>query len=125
MSNSNFISPLLEKQLNTDNLDNNFIKPCSHSSITEKRLKIDQNNYINNDSNKPIYSKNKHNSGLRSSFNIENKNPEGKELVPSLEKHYNVLWRKKTNKKNKTWKGDGILSVSGNICYLKDLEGNK
>lgn len=92
MSNSNFISPLLEKQLNTDNLDNNFIKPCSHSSITEKRLKIDQNNYINNDSNKPIYSKNKHNSGLRSSFNIENKNPEGKELVPSLEKHYNVLW---------------------------------
>lgn len=36
---------------------------------------------------------------------------------------YTVLWRKKTNKKNKTWDGDGFLKVSRGYATLQDLDG--
>ncbi|KAF9347001.1 DNA repair and recombination protein rad54b [Mortierella sp. AD094] len=39
------------------------------------------------------------------------------------ERCFNVLWRKKTGKKHKTWDGDGILVVRGTSGTLKDLEG--
>ncbi|CAO3572039.1 unnamed protein product [Mortierella alpina] len=39
------------------------------------------------------------------------------------EKCLNVLWRKKTNKKHKTWDGDGILVINGSIGILKDMDG--
>ncbi|KAJ9221316.1 hypothetical protein DTO271D3_8727 [Paecilomyces variotii] len=39
------------------------------------------------------------------------------------EEYFNVLWRKFTTKKNKTWDGDGILSVRGGYAYLKDVSG--
>ncbi|ORX79931.1 hypothetical protein BCR32DRAFT_28972 [Anaeromyces robustus] len=37
--------------------------------------------------------------------------------------YFNVVWRKKTNKKNKTWEGDGILIVNGKSLLLKDEDG--
>ncbi|RMY82936.1 hypothetical protein D0862_11858 [Hortaea werneckii] len=46
----------------------------------------------------------------------ENGAPEG---------HYNVLWRKFTMKKNKTWDGDGILSVRGGYATLQDISGKE
>ncbi|KAI7815781.1 SNF2 family N-terminal domain-containing protein [Gamsiella multidivaricata] len=36
---------------------------------------------------------------------------------------FNVLWRKKTYKKHKTWDGDGILVFNGSSGLLKDMEG--
>ncbi|KAF9178509.1 helicase [Haplosporangium sp. Z 11] len=39
------------------------------------------------------------------------------------EKCFNVLWRKKTGKKHKTWDGDGILVVNGSSGILKDMNG--
>ncbi|KTW31525.1 hypothetical protein T552_00167 [Pneumocystis carinii B80] len=118
MNNSTFVSPLLEKQLNTNNQNNNYIKSCSYSTATENHLKINQNNPINNYLNKSICLK-------KPFINIENNKSEEKESITSTEeRHYNVLWRKQTTKKNKTWKGDGVLIVSRNMCYLKDLEGN-
>ncbi|KAH0259127.1 DNA repair protein rhp54, partial [Aureobasidium melanogenum] len=36
---------------------------------------------------------------------------------------FSVLWRKITNKKNKTWDGDGILIVSQGYANLKDSDG--
>ncbi|KAG0342050.1 helicase [Podila humilis] len=36
---------------------------------------------------------------------------------------FNVLWRKKTGKKHKTWDGDGVLVVSGTSGLLKDTDG--
>ncbi|KAF9407778.1 helicase, partial [Podila epigama] len=36
---------------------------------------------------------------------------------------FNVLWRKKTGKKHKTWDGDGILVISGSSGVLKDMDG--
>ncbi|KAG0023931.1 helicase [Podila clonocystis] len=36
---------------------------------------------------------------------------------------YNVLWRKKTGKKHKTWDGDGVLVVTGTSGSLKDMDG--
>ncbi|KAI9241481.1 MAG: SNF2 family N-terminal domain-containing protein [Podila humilis] len=41
----------------------------------------------------------------------------------SNEMCYNVLWRKKTGKKHKTWDGDGILVVTGTSGSLKDVDG--
>ena len=38
---------------------------------------------------------------------------------------YNVLWRKFTMKKNKTWDGDGVLSVSGGYATLQDVSGKE
>ncbi|WPH03427.1 Hypothetical protein R9X50_00630700 [Acrodontium crateriforme] len=39
------------------------------------------------------------------------------------EAYFNVLWRKYTTKKNKTWDGDGILSVSGGFATLQNADG--
>lgn len=40
-----------------------------------------------------------------------------------LEAYFNVVWRKVTTKKHKTWDGDGILTVSGTICSIQDMGG--
>lgn len=39
------------------------------------------------------------------------------------EGYFTVLWRKFTLKKNKTWDGDGVLSVSGGYASLQDISG--
>ena len=39
------------------------------------------------------------------------------------ETHYIVLWRKFTAKKNKTWDGDGVLSIRDCAATLKDISG--
>ncbi|KKZ67693.1 DNA repair and recombination protein RAD54B [[Emmonsia] crescens] len=40
-----------------------------------------------------------------------------------METYYNVLWRKPTAKKHKTWDGDGILIVRGGYASLQDISG--
>ncbi|MCJ1468794.1 helicase [Pseudocyphellaria aurata] len=37
--------------------------------------------------------------------------------------YYNVLWRKVTTKKHKTWDGDGVLHVASGYAYLQDVSG--
>ncbi|KAF8245370.1 hypothetical protein K440DRAFT_409395 [Wilcoxina mikolae CBS 423.85] len=39
------------------------------------------------------------------------------------EGYYNVLWRKKTTKKHKTFDGDGVLAVAGGYATLQDSSG--
>jgi DNA repair and recombination protein RAD54B len=39
------------------------------------------------------------------------------------EGYYNVLWRKPSNKKHKTWDSDGILAVRGGFALLQDVAG--
>ncbi|KAG4430634.1 hypothetical protein IFR05_013883 [Cadophora sp. M221] len=41
------------------------------------------------------------------------------------ESYYQVLWRKYTTKKHKTWDGDGVLSVYGGYAYLQDVSGRE
>ncbi|KAL2858194.1 SNF2 family N-terminal domain-containing protein [Aspergillus pseudodeflectus] len=41
------------------------------------------------------------------------------------EKYFNVLWRKPTAKKNKTWDGDGIISTRDGYVYLQDVSGRE
>ncbi|CAG8425657.1 unnamed protein product [Penicillium salamii] len=43
----------------------------------------------------------------------------------SDEKYFNVLWRKPTAKKHKTWDGDGIISVRRNNVFLRDTTGKE
>ncbi|KAF9154732.1 helicase [Linnemannia schmuckeri] len=45
--------------------------------------------------------------------------------VDEQERCFNVLWRKKTGKKHKTWDGDGVLIVSGSHAILKDMDGKE
>ncbi|KAJ4376659.1 helicase [Didymella sp. IMI 355093] len=39
--------------------------------------------------------------------------------------YYTVLWRKFTNKKNKTWDGDGVLAVTNGYGVLTDSDSGK
>lgn len=39
------------------------------------------------------------------------------------ENYYTVLWRKFTQKKHKTWDGDGVLSVRDGYAHLQDIDG--
>ncbi|KAK0124492.1 helicase [Cadophora gregata] len=41
------------------------------------------------------------------------------------ESYYQVLWRKYTTKKHKTWDGDGVLSVYGGYARLQDISGRE
>ncbi|KAI9652935.1 MAG: helicase [Trizodia sp. TS-e1964] len=41
----------------------------------------------------------------------------------AVEAYFNVLWRKFTLKKHKTWDGDGVLSVHDGFAYLQDTSG--
>lgn len=48
--------------------------------------------------------------------------------TPPLESsgsYYTVLWRKFTNKKNKTWDGDGVLAVVNGVGVLTDSNSGK
>jgi DNA repair and recombination protein RAD54B len=42
-----------------------------------------------------------------------------------LENYFTVLWRKFTTKKNKTWDGDGVLSIKGTAAVLQDISGRE
>jgi len=41
------------------------------------------------------------------------------------ESYFNVLWRNPTTKKNKTWDGDGVLSLEEGSLTLRDSDGKK
>lgn len=43
----------------------------------------------------------------------------------SPEGYYAVLWRKFTQKKHKTWDGDGVLSVRDGYAHLQDIGGRE
>ncbi|KAJ6137154.1 SNF2-related protein [Penicillium samsonianum] len=43
----------------------------------------------------------------------------------SDERYFNVLWRKPSAKKHKTWDGDGILSSRGEFVFLRDIAGKE
>ncbi|OQE06213.1 hypothetical protein PENVUL_c019G07548 [Penicillium vulpinum] len=43
----------------------------------------------------------------------------------SDERYFNVLWRKPSAKKHKTWDGDGILFTRGEFVYLRDIAGKE
>ncbi|KAF2647798.1 hypothetical protein K491DRAFT_699403 [Lophiostoma macrostomum CBS 122681] len=45
--------------------------------------------------------------------------------VDPSERYYTVLWRKYTTKKNKTWDGDGVLSMNGGVVVLVDSDTGK
>ena len=54
---------------------------------------------------------------------VENPSP-----PPPIDKngrYFTVLWRKYTTKKNKTWDGDGILTIVGGSAVLTDTETGK
>lgn len=43
-------------------------------------------------------------------------------FVPQPEISFTCLWRKVQKRKNKTWEGDGILTIRGSNCIVKSRE---
>ncbi|KAL3447069.1 SNF2 family N-terminal domain-containing protein [Aspergillus insuetus] len=60
-----------------------------------------------------------------SSVASTNGSGDGDEGSRGGEKYFNVLWRKPTTKKNKTWDGDGIISTRDGYVYLQDISGRE
>ncbi|PVH93174.1 hypothetical protein DM02DRAFT_542106 [Periconia macrospinosa] len=56
---------------------------------------------------------------------VENSNSSPVSSSNQNEQYYTVLWRKYTNKKNKTWDGDAILAVVGGYATLTDSNTGK
>ncbi|KAL1963654.1 hypothetical protein VTN77DRAFT_7975 [Rasamsonia byssochlamydoides] len=54
---------------------------------------------------------------------VEPSHTEDHGSTQEVEAYYNVLWRKFTTKKHKTWDGDGILTIRGGYGYLQDVSG--
>ena len=54
---------------------------------------------------------------------VPNYSPLGR--VPQQEGYFNILWRNQTTKKNKTWDGDGVLSLEEGLLILRDSDGKK
>ncbi|RLV91457.1 DNA repair and recombination protein RDH54 [Spathaspora sp. JA1] len=60
---------------------------------------------------------------------VEEEEPSEDQLTVTTEK-YSVQWRKRTNKKNKTWDGDGYASITyinrtNTVLVLKDSDGKQ
>lgn len=56
---------------------------------------------------------------------VPQKRPAEDEDSEDVESYFNVLWRKITQKKHKTWDGDGVVVVKGKSYTLKDSEGKE
>lgn len=51
-----------------------------------------------------------------STLNVENKKT-------GVKRKFNVVWAPLSNKKHKTWEGDGVLEIEGKIARLRDERG--
>ncbi|KAJ6078447.1 hypothetical protein N7467_008200 [Penicillium canescens] len=71
-------------------------------------------------SRKPLIQVNNKGTNSSTSSSVESLNDDSTD-----EKYFNVLWRKPTAKKHKTWDGDGVLSARGGFVYLRDLAGKE
>jgi DNA repair and recombination protein RAD54B len=54
---------------------------------------------------------------------VPNYSPTGR--APQQEAYFNILWRNHTTKKNKTWDGDGVLSLEEGFLTIRDSDGKK
>ncbi|KAF2087056.1 hypothetical protein K490DRAFT_42506 [Saccharata proteae CBS 121410] len=61
--------------------------------------------------------------GPRKPLQVVNPAAEVNSAPAGIDGYYNVLWRKFTTKKNKTWDGDGVLSVTNGYAHLQDISG--
>ncbi|ORX54329.1 hypothetical protein BCR36DRAFT_410865 [Piromyces finnis] len=113
------VDDLKENQVTEDNNNSNNNNSTTPLQPPAKKIKLASGNY-----KKPLFTKptkltiNKNNTIAKTAdTEVEGEEKSEKKL------YYNVVWRKKTTKKNKTWEGDGILIVNGKSLLLKDEDG--
>ncbi|KAJ5780023.1 SNF2-related protein [Penicillium paradoxum] len=97
------------------------IRPTKKPRLEDEPVLDDAQSASAITSRKPLLQVN--NRGLDSTTHLSPS--EGVKDDTSDEKYFNVLWRKPTAKKHKTWDGDGILSFSGGFVYLRDVAGKE
>lgn len=102
--------PAKRRRLSED--DDDDIRPSSHAAPVELlRKSIPHKQFVAPPPRQPLHP-------------CPNPSQSGADSAPA-KAHYNVLWRKFTTKKNKTWDGDGVLSISGSAATLQDISGKE
>ncbi|KAG9232554.1 SNF2 family N-terminal domain-containing protein [Amylocarpus encephaloides] len=101
-------------------------QPYNHTRPTKKRRFI----HVVEDSPPPkkALSSSAVNAPRKPLFVVKNSvetRPAAQHKVEGVEGYYMVLWRKFTTKKNKTWDGDGVLSLYGGYARLQDISGRE
>jgi DNA repair and recombination protein RAD54B len=118
-----FKPPLIRKQ---PNLSVSDAPPATgapeHSEPPAKKQRLDPEITTHSNSLHPSFTPSRKplqqviNAGSSSSESATGDDPYG-------DRYYNVLWRKPSTKKNKTWDGDGIISARDGYLYLQDISG--
>lgn len=98
-----FVSPLLKRPVEASEKDESLLKRA--------RLNISESLSVP-ESRTPLLN-----------LQVPNYSPTGREA--QTEGYWNVLWRNQTTKKNKTWDGDGVLSLEDGFLTLRDSDGKK
>ena len=104
-----FVSPLLKRPLPSEG--------GGDGSLLEKRVRLSEDeplhaSFPNEPTRTPLLN-----------LQVPNYRPQGR--GPQQEAYFNVLWRNQTTKKNKTWDGDGVLSLEDGFLTLRDSDGKK
>eukprot|EP00833_Pecoramyces_ruminatium_P001923 jgi/Orpsp1_1/1175955/evm.model.c7180000055856.1 len=147
-----FKSPLLKNtnkttiiNNNTHSIKNNITKlkeevlekseiNTSESEVLKENIGIEENKISTNappplkkiklsNYKRPLFTKKTPQLNINKNNNDNDNNNIEKEETSKKKLYFNVVWRKKTTKKNKTWEGDGILIVNGKSLLLKDEDG--
>ncbi|KAK7517449.1 DNA repair and recombination protein RAD26 [Phyllosticta citriasiana] len=124
LNNKPFKSPLLSRKPSTN--------PSEPSRPSEPTGPPSKKRRVSEDSNSPVYAqpRSSQTSGTFRKPLLSIVNPAANEPTTTSnddgnEAYYMVLWRKFTTKKNKTWDGDGVLSVRNGYAYLQDIDGRE
>jgi DNA repair and recombination protein RAD54B len=100
-----FVSPLLKRPLPSED--------SQAGALPDKKPRLDVAQPLSNEAARtPLLN-----------LQVPNYPPFGR--PPQQEAYFNVLWRNQTTKKNKTWDGDGVLSLEGGFLTLRDIDGTK
>ena|SRR5271156_6125076 len=107
-----FVSPLLSK------------RPLNHDDDSSKQQSLEKKARLNS---LQLSNASKSNiEPLRTPLlNLQVPNYSPVPRTQHAEAYFNVLWRNQTTKKNKTWDGDGVLSLEEGYLMLRDSDGKK
>jgi DNA repair and recombination protein RAD54B len=107
--NKPFVSPLLKRPISSEGSDPEM--------SLEKKARL-------NDA-KPLHNPVSNEAARTPLLNLQVPNYSITGREPRKEAYFNVLWRNPTTKKNKTWDGDGVLSLEEGFLTLRDSDGKK
>ncbi|KAK8152906.1 P-loop containing nucleoside triphosphate hydrolase protein [Phyllosticta citrichinensis] len=124
INNKPFKPPLLSRKPPSDALERS--QPLESTGPPQKKRRVSENSHDPSHAQpRPSQTSSTFRKPLLSIVNPAAKEPNTPSSDDGNEAYYMVLWRKFTTKKNKTWDGDGVLSVRNGYAYLQDIDGRE